>query len=75
MGRTSQTRAGDAQEVELKEGKAMRKITVDSKAIRFYYNGGGINCFWSDILNRRRRIFWRSLRRGFREWRKFKDGN
>ncbi len=47
----------------------MRAITVDSRAIRFHYNKGGTNCFWRDILRRRRRIFWRSLRNGFREWR------
>ncbi len=50
----------------------MRKITVDSRAIRFHYYGGQTNCFWRDILRRRRRIFWRSLRDGFREWREAK---
>ena len=46
----------------------MRKITVDSRAVRFHYDGGGTNCFWRDILFRRRRIFWRSLRDGLQKW-------
>ncbi len=46
----------------------MKYITVDPRAIRFHYYGGQTNCFWRDILFRRRRIFWRSLRNGLRKW-------
>ncbi len=67
MERTKQTRARDAQKGKLKEGKAMKYITVDSRAIRFHSYGGQTNCFWRDLLRWPRRRFWRSLKNGLRK--------
>lgn len=28
----------------------MRYVYLDFKALRFRYKGGGVNCFWKDLL-------------------------